>query len=377
MKAWIFQDHRQKQLLGEDKCPWSVGWLDPEGKRKSKRIGSKSAAEKYQRKIEGQLVAGVYQANSRKDWATFRGEYEAKILPRLKSSSGVVIKSTLDHFERLIKPGKLAAITTATIDDFVAQRQAESGKKAESKLSPATINKDLRHLKAALRIAAEWCYLPKVPKFRRVREELRMGHVMTEAHFQAIYEASDVATLPEATGYTAADWWRALLVFAITSGWRIREILALRRDDLNLETGAVVTRAGDNKGRRDEGDYLPAVAVEHVRPIVGFSPLVFRWPLADKDLWIEFRRIQKAAGIKLDCTQADRHECNDGCHYYGFHALRRGYATLNADLPAPVLQRKMRHKSFTTTLRYIALADKMKQAAVVVHVPAFLSTARA
>jgi integrase len=248
--------------------------------------------------------------------------------------------------------------------------------KAKSKLSPATVNKDLRHLKAALRIAAERGYLPRVPKFRRVREELRMGHVMTEAHFQAIYKACDDATLTEATGYTAADWWRGLLVFAITTGWRIREMLALRREDLDLDTGAVVTRAGDNKGRRDEGDYLPAAAIEHVRRIVSFSKLVFQWPLADKDLWIEFHRIQMAAGIDLACPQADRHECGDSCRFYGFHALRRGYATLNAELPAPVLQRKMRHKSFTTTLRYIALADRMKKSAETINVPAFLNTAR-
>jgi integrase len=55
--------------------------------------------------------------------------------------------------------------------------------------------------------------------------------------------------------------------------------------------------------------------------------------------------------------------------------LRRGYATLNADrMPAPVLQKKMRHKSFTTTLRYIQLSDKMKKATEAVFVPDFLIT---
>jgi hypothetical protein len=53
--------------------------------------------------------------------------------------------------------------------------------------------------------------------------------------------------------------------------------------------------------------------------------------------------------------------------------IRRGYATLNADSPpAPVLQRKMRHKSFTTTLRYIRLANKMKQGSERLCVPEFL-----
>ena len=161
----------------------------------------------------------------------------------------------------------------------------------------------------------------------------------------------------------------------MTTGWRIREILALRRDDLDLATGAIITRAESNKGRRDSTDYLPAAVVGMVKGIVGFGPLVFHWPHSEAALWIEFHRIQTAAGIHLPCRDAGTqgHECTTSCTQYGFHALHRGYATLNADLlPAPVLQKKMRHKSFTTTLRYIGLADKMKASADKVHVPAFL-----
>ena len=41
-------------------------------------------------------------------------------------------------------------------------------------------------------------------------------------------------------------------------------------------------------------------------------------------------------------------------------------------MPAPGLQKKMRRRSFTTTLRYISLANKMHKAAEQVYVPGFL-----
>jgi integrase len=210
------------------------------------RIGGKSAAEKYQRKIEGQLAAGVYETKSRKDWADLRVEYETKILPRLAPRSRGAAKQSLDAFEKHAKPDRLSALTTATIDNFISKRQADRGSKPESLVSTATINKDLRHVKAVLRIAAEWGYPSKVPKFRMVREERRLGHVVTAEHFQAIYAACDKATAPARRHFEAADWWRALLMFAIGTGWRIDEILSLKWEDVDLDTGAIITRAATN-----------------------------------------------------------------------------------------------------------------------------------
>jgi hypothetical protein len=95
-------------------------------------------------------------------------------------------------------------------------------------------------------------------------------------------------------------------------------------------------------------------------------------------LWSEFRRIQEAAGIRLPCPHAAEHQCTPACHVFGFHALRRGNATLNAGtMPAPVLQRKVRQKDFGTTLRYIKLADKMRRATERVYVPEFLEARKA
>jgi integrase len=378
MRAWTFQDHRQKKKLG-DKAPWSAGWVDPEGGKRSKRIGSKSMAEKYARKKEGELAAGLCQSGPQQvAWEKFRKEYETKVMPGLGPRTREVVEDALNNFQRLAKPARMSVITTKTIDAFRVKRLAERGKKKNSTVAPATVNREMRHIKAVLRIALEYGYITKVPKFRWARELTRIGRVITPEHFQAIYTACNKAAKPASQAYAPGDWWQALLVFALTTGWRIDEILSLRRDDLDLETGAILTRAADNKGKRDDRDYLTTTALEHVRLLAGFQPLVFYWPHDRRTLDTEFHRIQGVAGINLPCRDADKHECTDACHRYGFHSLRRGYATLNADtMTAAVLQKKMRHRSFQTTLRYISLSDKMKKATESVYVPEFLQKRQA
>ena len=153
MNAWLFQDHRQRQKLGE-KAPWSVGWIDPDGKRRSKTIGSHSAAEKFQRKVEGQLAAGTYQSAPPKQWLQFRKEYEQKIADGMKLQTRECTLQAIDHFQRIIKPAKVQAIRTATVDEFIRKRRTERGRKKDSTVSPATINKELRHIKSVLRVAA-------------------------------------------------------------------------------------------------------------------------------------------------------------------------------------------------------------------------------
>ena len=377
MRAWLFQDHRQKEKLGA-KAPWSVGWIDPDGKRKSKRIGSKSQAGKFRRKIEGQLAAGTYQSPSSKQWPQFREDYEQRILQRQAVRSREPTLTAFKHFERISKPRKMTAITTKTIDEFIARRQQDRGKKKNSTVSPATVNRDLRHLKAALGVAHDWGYLPTVPKFRMLREADEIGQVMTPEHFELIYNGSGAATKPDGLGCDPATWWQGLLLFALTTGWRIEEILTFGRDDLNLDTGEIITRAGHNKGKRDDIDHLPETTLAHVRLVVGFAPTVFYWPHDRRTLDAEFHSIQESVGIDLVCPKADEHECTDACHRYGFHSLRRAYATLNVDtMPGPVLQKKMRHRSFQTTLRYIKLADKMKKTTEQVFVPEFLQDRKA
>jgi integrase len=358
MRAWLFQDHRQKQKLG-DKCPWSVGWIDPAGKRRSQRRGSKSNAEKFARKIEGQLAAGTYADVSKTKWADFIAEHKSKVLGGQSVGTRAATLTALKNFQRLAKPVTMRGITTATVDGFIAARRAERVKDDKA-VSPATVNRDLRHLRAVLRKATKWGYLIKCPDFTFLREPGKLPSYVTPEHFAAIYKAAITATLPAEQPFTPAAWWQGLLVLAYMTGWRIGSILALQWTDVDLNAGTALSRAENNKGRRDQQLPLHSVVVEHLKRIKSFSPIVFVWPLDRHELYEEFGRLQAVAGVKPSY----------GKRRYGFHDLRRAFATLNATtLSADALQALMQHKSYVTTQRYINMANQMTQAVEKLYVP--------
>ena len=371
MRAWAFQDHRQKKKLGEKRCPWSVGWIDPDGIRHSKKIGSRSMAGKFARKKEGELAAGTYQGETRKQWADFRREYQERMANAMDTGTRRETQGALNHFERIARPKRIQAIKTQAIDAYISQRRTERGKKRGSTVSPATINKELRHIKAVLRVANEWGYLPAVPKVRMLKEPKKLVRYVTPEHFASIYQACDAAVRPKGQHYQPADWWRAMITFQYMTGWRVGEPLALRWEDVSLDNGTALTRYDDNKGNRDDLVPLHPVVVDHLRRIIDFGPMVFSWPNHGRTLWSDFAKIQQAAGIDLPCRE--KHEHTAACHLYGFHDLRRAFATQNAlRLTENALQALMRHKSYLTTKRYINMARQLDGAVEQLHVPDFL-----
>ena len=83
----------------------------------------------------------------------------------------------LKHFERIVKPARVSAIKAKTLDEYVAHRRVEKGRKAKSTISPASVNKELRHLRAVLRFAHEWGYLPKLPRIRMVKDMFHARYI--------------------------------------------------------------------------------------------------------------------------------------------------------------------------------------------------------
>src|SRR5262249_19836903 len=102
-----------------------------------------------------------------------------------------------------------------------------------------------------------------------------------------------------------------------------------------------------------------------------FDAFVFAWPDNERALYQSFANIQRAAGIHLACRES--HDHTPFCHVYGFHDLRRAFATMNAKrLTLDALQALMRHKSYQTTQRYINMTRQLDEAVADLHVPEVL-----
>jgi integrase len=290
----------------------------------------------------------------------------------MEPSTRKLTRAALNHFERLARPVKTYFITSTHLDHFVSQRRQEQGRRPRSLVSPATINKELRHLRAVLGVAKDWGYLPQVPRFRFLREEQALPTYVTGDHFALIYGACEKAKRPrDLPNVSPADWWRALLVMAYMTGWRIDQMLSLQRDKLDLDAGTVRSRAGDTKGKREVLIKLHPVVLDHLRRLKGFDPRLFPWNYHNVTLYRVFLKIQQAAGINLPCDED--HEHSEYCHVYGFHDFRRAFATMNADkLTADALQALMQHKSYQTTQRYVNMARQMDAAVASLHVPEVL-----
>ena len=370
MKVRIFQDPKEKKRRGPKSCPWSVEWRE-NGRRRSKTIGTKADAEDFKTVKAAELLDKATGVTTTKLWSEFLDEYDKLVVEGFRSeASKTMTRQILRLFTDLARPRYVHPISRHDLDEYVAKRLAMPSRRKGDTIAAETVKKELRTIRAALNRARAWNHIKAVPSLPKVLGFKRDKGFMLETDFDAIMRACESATLPDPRihdGIDPAAWWRALLAVLWTSGIRIQAALALRWDGADLDAGVVRSLARDNKGKRDMSHDVTA-AVPFLNAIQSADPRLLPWNHDRRTLDVIFHRIQRAAGVHLDCPQ--EHEHTPACHVYGFHDLRRAHATYNyGKVDDRALQAQMGHASFSTTQGYIKYAKLHKREVYPAHLP--------
>jgi len=309
-----------RKRKGKKGTTYGLRWLDPlTGQGRSEACGADLAyARERRQQIREKIRDGLAGRLPEVALSDFIGRMDAlmagKSVETLRKT-----KESLKVLGKLCGEPRVSAITRAVVMDFRAKRLA-------GRLSPATVNKDLRQIKSALSYAVDAGFLNGNPLLRW------KGLMVREPEKQVrVVEADEFAKLLTACGNPT---FRALLVVAYRAGLRRKELANLRWSAVDLEHDALhvvnVAEAGEfTKSRKNRvvpmhpevravlgAMHEQAPKVVRDGKAVPSMTYVFGWPDGQQYVadWIthEFARVVKRAGI-AHCT------CHD---------LRRSFSTI-------------------------------------------------
>jgi len=348
IKVHVIKYPDRPRLMMRYRCPDS-------GKQIARSTGTTKQrdAERAAAKWEAELREGRYNKPSKMTWQYSREQYSRDVLDGMKVGTSLTYDSTLNVFERAVRPGKLAELTTAKLTAFTTKLRDDG-------LTPATIARHLRTLKVAARWANRQGLLLKVPQFDMPKQAKGMkGRPIVAEEFDRM-----LAAAPEMEFYLKGLW---------LSGLRLAESLELRWDDA---PGALVV---DFSGRRPmlripaESEKGGAHRTLAMAP--EFAELLQTVPVAQRRGFV-FRPVTKsgepmartrhavgprftAIGEKAGVIVGEREKLDsDGKpvmvkSFASAHDLRRafGFRWSRRVLPT-ILRELMRHETVETTLRY-------------------------
>lgn len=257
----------------------------------------------------------------------------------------------------------LTAISRAEFDKFKANR-------LKAGIHPATVNRDLARIKAALSVAVQWKMLAANPLLgvKRIKQgiedrvrylskpeerALRTALDKREAQFSMRRQSGNAwrsergrDVLASITGY--CDHIMPMTLIALNTGLRRGEITQLTWADVNLPGKIVTVRAGYAKSGKARHLPLNSEAVDVLK----------RWKKQEPDGRL-FKLIctTKAWGRLMEAAKLEN---------FRFHDLRHTFASklVMAGVDLNTVRELLGHGDIAMTMRYAHLAPEHKAAAV-------------
>ncbi len=323
-RVWI----RRRALKG-GRSSYDLRWIDDCGKTRSKAAGRDRKAAAYEAaRLEAALVDGTHQDTTTIAWQAFVDDHVAKISG---DANRVEAKYALEEFGTMMSPRSPKHVSYGMVESFVAKlRTADDSEKAAN--TPATVNKKLRYLRAALNRAIKRGYAGRNPVGVELflPTENKAPRIATDAEERQILKAAKSL-------YGFKMW--ALVSVALRTGGRRSELIGLTWDRIDLEGDNPRVHFTRTKGHKDRYVPLSSGTVKALRrlkiqtlrdggPFVGLSENLGR-------RWKRILRVAEVSGLS-------------------FHDLRRTCATrlVRAGVGITTVQGLLGHSSIVTTQAY-------------------------
>ena len=304
-------------------------------------LQSKRGAQQYERQVRQALLDGTHD---RKEVPTFNTFVEKQWLPIYPAAAGNrprTVREKKDHCRLYLQPA-LGKIRLDRIKGRVVDRLFAGLRK--NGLAPKTIKNIRATLRRILASAVEWELIAAVPRLPKVK--------VPDPEWD-FFNREEADTLVQAARDLEE---RALLMFALHTGARAGEQLALEWGDLDWQSRLVVFRraqvgntgkTGPTKSGKERRVPLTTSlqdalkAIRHLR-----GPLVFcRVDGSPLTIWQLHEHVWGA------CRRA-------GLRKVRWHDQRHSFASnlVAASVPIRQVQEWLGHASITTTMRYAHLA---------------------
>jgi integrase len=268
-------------------------------------------------------------------------------------ASALVAKETALRLHIVPRLGdlRLHEVTYAVVADFsmaiakaprgLASRQVRDAPDIDKPLHPKTVNNILKVLHRMLVVARKRQLIATVPDFEWMRGPAPTFRFFTPDEVDKIL-------------WAAQPNWRPLIAFAARVGLRIGELVALRWEDVYLDSGLIVVRQSEYRrtlnppksGHAREVPITPET-VELLRRLGERKPGPFVFSTAEGSMVCRHRADRE---LRRACLVA-------GLPPSGFHVLRHSFASnlVDEDVNMKAIQEMLGHSSLQMTERYAHL----------------------
>lgn len=200
---------------------WGIDYADPAGRRVRSLVGTKAEAQAALARVQVALLEGQYGRLAPRRRATLQDVWA--LLERERAGARRSWASTATHIVRLSRLLGASLPVASLTRDRVAELRRQL---AAEGLEPATRNRHVATLRAAVRLAVDHELIPAAPfgRLAMEREPPPPDRVLLEEEEQALLRAAHPRD-------------RVVVIWALETGARRGELAAAVWSDLDLEAG--------------------------------------------------------------------------------------------------------------------------------------------